>query len=219
MIAKHYVECVFKSAEEEEDDNFITGYGSTWNNADQVGDIIAPGAFTKHLVQGKKIPMLWMHQEHEPIGYWSEIIEDAKGLRIKGKFLPSQKAQDAKSAVREGAIDGLSARFTIKDYEFQGNNRVIKEARLREVSIVTFPCNESAVIDVLKAADMSIREIEKHLRDSGFSRAVAEKLLAGGYAALNDNQWDAEKQINEKTIKEAEEAEMLKMLNTIMSKL
>lgn len=169
-----------------ESGNTIVGYGSTWGNADLVGDIIEKDAFSKSLASGKKIKMLWMHDWKEPIGVWTSITQDEKGLRVEGRFSDTNKAREVRNLVKDGAIDGLSVSFRINDHEWKDNNRIIKAATLSEISIVSIPCNEEALITEVKSADeMNEREFEKSMRDAyGFSRKKA-KILAGVFAKMN----------------------------------
>ena len=63
-----------------------------------------------------------------------------------------QLARDVFSNVKFGAIGGLSIGFiTAKDdFDEKTGVRLIKEVRLFEVSVVTFPANELALIDSIK---------------------------------------------------------------------
>lgn len=164
----------------------IEGYGSVFDNVDNGGDIVAPGAFSMSLRSNRRAKMLMQHNPADVIGVWDEISEDEKGLRVKGRLLTSvPKAAEAYELVKAGAIDGLSIGYrTVKSMDRNGK-RVILQADLWEVSLVTFPMNELARVDAVKAADMSEREIERLLtRDAGFSRSVAQRLMAGGYDAI-----------------------------------
>lgn len=169
-----------------DDQGMIEGYGSVFDVVDQGGDIIAPGAFRQSLASGRKAKMLFQHDPSAVVGVWSTLEEDQKGLRVSGKMLTSVKAgAEAYELVKAGAIDGLSIGFrTIKSMDRNGK-RVIMQAELWEVSLVTFPMNEMARIDAVKAAELSERDLERVLtRDAGLSRTVAQKLMAGGYDAI-----------------------------------
>jgi HK97 family phage prohead protease len=166
----------------------IEGYGSVFDVVDQGGDIIAPGAFKQSLNSGRKVKMLYQHDASAVVGVWNKMEEDGKGLRVEGKLLTSVKAgAEAYEYVKAGAIDGLSIGFrTIKSMDRNGK-RVIMQAELWEVSLVTFPMNEMARIDAVKAAEMSRDEIERMLTlRAGLSRSVARKLLAEGYEGIKD---------------------------------
>lgn len=171
-----------------EDDGTIEGYGSVFDVVDQGGDIIAPGAFKQSLASGRKVKMLFQHDPSAVIGTWKSMEEDQRGLRVSGKILTTVKAgSEAYEYVKAGAIDGLSIGYrTIKSMDRNGK-RVIMQAELWEVSLVTFPMNEMARIDAVKAAEMSREEIERMLTlRAGISRSVARKLLADGYDGIKD---------------------------------
>lgn len=171
-----------------EEDGTIEGYGSVFDVVDQGGDIIAPGAFRQSLASGRKVKMLFQHDPSAVIGTWKSMEEDAKGLRVAGKILTTVKSgAEAYEYVKAGAIDGLSIGYrTIKSMDRNGK-RVIMQAELWEVSLVTFPMNEMARIDAVKAADMQRDELERLLTlRAGLSRSVARKLLADGYEGIKD---------------------------------
>lgn len=171
-----------------EEDGTIEGYGSVFDVVDQGGDIIAPGAFRQSLASGRKVKMLFQHDPSAVIGTWKSMEEDAKGLRVSGKILTTVKSgAEAYEYVKAGAIDGLSIGYrTIKSMDRNGK-RVIMQADLWEVSLVTFPMNEMARIDAVKAAEMERDEMERLLTlRAGLSRSVARKLLATGYDGIKD---------------------------------
>lgn len=176
----------FKADATGEDGKSIAGYGSIFGNLDRGGDIVAPGAFAESLASGRKVKMLWNHWSDEVLGVWDTLVEDEKGLRVEGRIASTAKGNDIAELLKIGALDSLSIGYRTLEEEFKNGARIIKKAELWEVSVVIFPMNELATIDAVKAADMSKREVEMKLRDAGFSRAVAMKLIAGGYDALKD---------------------------------
>lgn len=176
----------FKAAESGE----IEGYGAIYGNIDGGFDVIEAGAFAESLRSGRSIKMLWQHDPARPIGVWHSAEEDARGLRVKGQLLQDvQLAREALALIGAGALDGLSigyrtriARKTV----IEGREvRLIEKADLWEVSLVTFPMNPVARLDVVKAAEMSEREFERQLlRDSKMSRQVASALMREGYKGV-----------------------------------
>ena len=165
----------------------IEGYGSIFDNVDNGGDVVAPGAFAASLAQGRKVKMLLHHDPHDVIGVWDRVEEDGKGLRVKGRLLTQvRKAADAYELVKAGALDGLSIGYrTTEASRDRDGNRVILKADVWEVSLVTFPMNEMSRIDAVKAAAMTERDIERVLtQDAGLSRSVARRLMVGGYNAV-----------------------------------
>lgn len=164
----------------------IEGYGSIFDTVDQGGDIVAPGAFASSLRAARKVKMLLQHNPNDVIGVWDELEEDGKGLRIRGRILTTvSKGAEAYELVKAGALDGLSIGYrTVRSMDRNGK-RVILQADLWEVSLVTFPMNELARVDAVKAAAMTGREMERMLtQDAGLSRSVARRLMAGGYDAV-----------------------------------
>lgn len=169
-----------------DEEGLIEGYGSIFDVVDQGGDIVAPGAFKESIASGRKVRMLFQHDPSAVIGVWNEVAEDARGLRVAGRMLLGvQDGREAYERAKSGAIDGLSIGYrTVKSLDRNGR-RVILQADLWEVSLVTFPMNEQARVDAVKAADLSERELERRLtRDAGLSRSIARKLMAGGYDAV-----------------------------------
>src|SRR5665213_1281111 len=69
----------------------VDGYGATWEPDRPVGgDRILPGAFNDtiadHNSAGTAPAFLWSHQPSRPIGKWTAMGEDARGLRVRGQL-------------------------------------------------------------------------------------------------------------------------------------
>ncbi|MGB3555856.1 MAG: HK97 family phage prohead protease [Jannaschia sp.] len=133
-----------------EDGARITGYASWFGIEDTGRDVVAPGAYCDSLArmaaEGRNVKMLWQHDPTCVIGVWDEVIEDARGLSVKGRLLPGvEKAREAAELIQAGALDGLSIGYTVKRAvkDDQGR-RLLKELELWEVSLVTFPMLPSA---------------------------------------------------------------------------
>jgi phage head maturation protease len=127
--------------------------------------------------------MLLQHNASDLIGVWDEIAEDGKGLRVKGRLLTAvTKAREAYELVKAGALDGLSIGYRVGKSLDRNGRRVILEADLWEVSLVSFPMNEAARIDAVKTVDLTAdqcRELEADLRMKGLSRTDAVKAVSG----------------------------------------
>lgn len=133
-----------------DEDGIFSGYASVYNIEDNHNDIIISGAFCNSLKKqkyGRDIKLLWQHDTSEPIGVFTKMVEDDIGLFVEGKLLLNvERAKEAFSLMQAGALDGLSIGFTIKDFEItpETGTRLIYEAELWEVSLVTFPANDEA---------------------------------------------------------------------------
>jgi hypothetical protein len=135
----------------------FAGYASLFNVTDLSGDRVLMGAFHRSLqargVAG--IRMLWNHDPAEPIGVWTAIHEDAKGLRVEGRLTPDVDRADGLAALlRDSAVDGLSIGFhTIRADRSKsakpvaGKGRRLIEIDLWEISLVAFPMQPGARVD------------------------------------------------------------------------
>lgn len=143
----------------------FTGMASVYGNKDLGGDVVEPGAFTKTIAdKGGEVPILWQHDSREPIGM-GKLIDSAEGLLIKGELAidVSQTAVKAYGLMRKGIIKGLSIGYdTIRD-EVKDKVRHLRELKLWEVSLVTFPMNESAVINTVKAVEDARLELAEFI--------------------------------------------------------
>lgn len=160
----------------------IEGYASVFGVLDTWADIIAAGAFSAtikaHKAAGTMPAMLWQHDGDDPIGVWSEMAEDANGLRIKGRLcMETACGKEAHALLKMGAINGLSVGFVTKSYEYDTETdvRTITEVDLWEVSLVTFPSNSKARVTSVKSSNeiQAPKDAERILRDAGFSKADA----------------------------------------------
>jgi HK97 family phage prohead protease len=169
------------------DDGTIEGYGSVFGVRDNYDDVIAAGAFLDtlkgHKAAGSMPAMLWQHDAEQPIGIWTEMVEDSKGLRIKGMLaLDTVKGKEAHALLKLGALNGLSIGFVSKQwsYDRESEVRTLTEIDLWEVSLVTFPANEKArITNVKSASDLATpKDAERVLRDAGFSKSDATALVS-----------------------------------------
>lgn len=166
----------------------IEGYGSVFGVKDSYSDIVAAGAFNasiaEHKANGSMPAMLWQHDQSEPIGVWTEMAEDAKGLRVKGQIVTeTEKGRAAYALLKKGALRGLSIGFVSKawSYDEEADIRTLTAVDLWEVSLVTFPANGKAMIDTVKNMGRidAPKDAEKILREAGFSKADATAIVSG----------------------------------------
>ena len=169
------------------EDGSVEGYGSVFGVRDSYDDVIAGGAFAgsikAHKSEGTMPAMLWQHDASQPIGIWTDMTEDAKGLHIKGKLaLDTVKGKEAHALLKMGALNGLSIGFVSKQwaYDRETDVRTLTEIELWEVSLVTFPANEKArITNVKSAAELAApKDAERILRDAGFSKSDATALVS-----------------------------------------
>lgn len=171
------------------DGSKFSGFAAVFGNEDFGGDIIVEGAFKDSLkeiaTKGRKVPILWQHYTDEPVGYWDKLVETDEGLYGDGVLLTDTDplAKRASGLIKAGAISGLSIGYRIPKggAEWDDESRLLKQIDLKEVSVVTFPMNDEARIDVVKASGMTVRSMERVLtQDANLSRSVARALMNGG---------------------------------------
>lgn len=132
------------------------GYASLFNVADGAGDTVAPGAFAASLRRrgASQVRLLYQHFSHAPIGVWEEIVEDARGLYVRGRLVPDvEQARDVRALLAEGAINGLSIGFrTVRARRgARQNTRTLLEVELWEISVVTFPLLVGSAVTAIGA--------------------------------------------------------------------
>jgi HK97 family phage prohead protease len=142
------------------EDGTFTGYASVFGVTDLGGDSVQPGAFTKSLKSkpAAKVKMLRGHDTSEPIGVWTAIEEDTRGLKATGQLiLTTVKGRETYELLKVGALDGLSIGYRTKreTYDRTKKIRLLNELELHEISVVTFPMLTSATISRVKSSDFS----------------------------------------------------------------
>ncbi|WP_439399061.1 HK97 family phage prohead protease [Bradyrhizobium sp. PMVTL-01] len=193
------------------DTGSFEGYGSVFNNEDAYRDVMLPGAFTKTLAdyksRGKMPKMLLNHgsmggglfgssdpMADLPIGKWTDMSEDSHGLHTKGQLinLDTERGKTIHGAMKEGQLDGLSIGYTATGFTRGAKDneprRKIHEVKLWEVSPVTFPANDQAMVSSVKSIAgqiTTVRQFEDFLRDvGGFSHFAAKSIAQKGFRAM-----------------------------------
>ena len=170
------------------DDGTVEGYGSVFDVVDNYDDVIAKGAFKAsldaHKAAGTMPAMLWQHDASQPIGIWTDMVEDSKGLRIKGMLaLETTKGKEVHALLKLGALNGLSIGFMSKQWGYDRDTdvRTLTEVDLWEVSLVTFPANQKARVTNVKASPDELqapKDAERILREAGFSKSDATAFVS-----------------------------------------
>ena len=129
----------------------VSGHASLWGVADLNGDVVARGAFAVSLMKGGPVRMLHQHETRAPMGVWDEVVEDERGLFVRGRIMDwSPDARFAQALARAGAMDGLSIGYRAVRARRDGRLRVLSEVELWEVSLVVFPMEPKARFRVVR---------------------------------------------------------------------
>lgn len=209
----------FKADASNLDDGEFAGYASTFGNVDTYGDIIQKGAFARTLPSFKENGLiLWQHQMRVPIGKPIEAYEDEKGLFIRAKISDTAAGRDCLTLMRDGVVRKMSIGFDSLGYQMLSEAearmilgdrydaafkalgwwadgfRLLTDIELYEVSPVSLPANDQADITSVKAPGGRLpeteREMERFLRDAGFSRTDAKAITGHGFKALQRDAGD-----------------------------
>ena len=135
-----------------EDDGTIEGIAWPFGTTDRVGDVIEKGAFASASLP---LPMLFGHDQNEPLGAWNMAEERDDGLYVKGRLLVDDvtRAREVRALVQAGAVRGISIGFlTKKATPRSRGGRTITELELLEVSLVAIPMNPGAQVTSAKTA-------------------------------------------------------------------
>lgn len=182
-MAVNRLECKFDSPDDTDGKMTFSGYGAVFGNVDSYGDVIAPGAFAKslasHYSEGSQ-PLMFLNHDafgSLPIGRWTDMAEDGHGLKVHGELLDTQMGRDTYTALKAGAINGLSIGFRPIEFATRSKpedpRRTLKAVDLVEVSVVTLPANQKARVSAVKSMgeDMDVRQLEELLRELGLSKS------------------------------------------------
>ena len=161
------------------------GHAAIFGKLNSFDEIVVAGAFKKTLrTRGKsKVKMLRQHRQDSIIGIWEEIREDGEGLFVRGRLLTEiQAAKETLVLLKAKAMDGLSIGFRTIIEEFDSKKKQIRllELELFEISLVAIPAQAAALITSVRAEEITTKtELEKALRNAGFSTSTSKYICAG----------------------------------------
>ena len=190
----------------------ISGFFSTYEKTpDSYGDIIESGAFTGTLERrkatGHPFPLCFNHDFDKIIGVVDSVEEKENGPFIKAHFLDTELAQDVRKFVQSGAVyqfsfayDVLGWREPNDDERAKGVRNVLTKLDLFEISVVTVPANQNAVITEVKSAEP---EIKAGKRNSKADEAAIKQIISIAQSLLGDDE-DIPDEEDSKAEKEAQ---------------
>ena len=189
----------------------VEGYLSTFWHVDSYGTAMSPSAFTKTVQErGDRLPLLYQHWPDYAIGKLANLEIDEKGLHHKSQIIDDgAEGTVTLKRLRGGVPFAHSFGFrtlrerpaTDSDPLILGPDTpawitknlpesvyVIEEVKLYEGSIVTFPANEHAIIEAVRA-DAGAQALAQTLEDlragrlDAAGRALIRELVAAWQAA------------------------------------
>ena len=144
----------------------VAGFFSTYDKVpDSYGDIIDPGAFTKTIEKrkatGHPFPLCLNHDFDKVIGRVDTIEDQENGPFYEANFYKTGLAQDVREWMKDDgpifqnsfAYDVLKRRDPTPEEKALGVKNVLQEVELYEISIVTVPANQNAVVTEVKSVE------------------------------------------------------------------
>ncbi|MDR2652875.1 MAG: HK97 family phage prohead protease [Prevotellaceae bacterium] len=157
----------------------VSGYLASFENIDNMGDRLHKGCFTKSLQEHgvestspRKILFCWQHRTDVPIGQFTKLEEDDKGLYFEAKLddIPIVR-ETIIPQYKSGTLNQHSIGYCYVKTEFNENEEdgfvcEVYEVELYEGSVVTIGCNENTPFLGFKSLDKnSIEQIEEQYKE------------------------------------------------------
>ncbi len=170
-----------KAADRNADDTGweIAGLASTWwGEPDAYNDVVQPGAFAASIAER---PTKFLFEHHTPIGKQLEIRETDEGLYGRWSVVDTTAGTDAYKLAKAGVLDSLSIGYIPLEWEIRADGvRVLQKCELFEVSAVSIPANQNAVITDVKRAQPKAAEPRLNLSLELRRRRLARHGVAVG---------------------------------------
>ncbi len=185
------------------DSRKVSGYLASFNNRDSDGDVIVKGAFTKSLNErgvtsttARKIAFLYQHDMSKPIGRFTTLVEDEKGLYFEAELDNIPLANDVLEQYKSGTLNQHSIGFRYiwdkAQYDSDTDAFIIKEVDLFEGSVVTMGANENTPFIGIKSEQLESyeeelrRETELALKHIPFEEAYKIRQLISKHISLKE---------------------------------
>ncbi|ENM2831969.1 HK97 family phage prohead protease [Vibrio cholerae] len=157
-IKKQYLDLEIKSLDSNQEIGLFTAYANTKWHVDNARDCTVDNAYSRSIrlakETGRMPKMLLQHDHNKVIGVWLEMEEDEHGLRVKGQLaLNTTLGRETYELMKLGALDSLSIGYIVKEEQYNPEQRItyLIDLDIKEISIVTFPCDEQSLVDSVKS--------------------------------------------------------------------
>ena len=151
----------------ENDVFYISGYASTFGNADTYGDIVEPQAFDRVIDlfnRGeRRLVLLHNHYASQSIGVVTELRKTEKGLWFAGEIATDlTDGKQTSIRITRGIITAVSIGYYLRDFFMDKDGYYhLTDIDLFEISPVALPANDQAIINEWKNTDYDEEKIEK----------------------------------------------------------
>ncbi len=139
------------------------GYAAVFDSESH-GEVVKPGAFNRTIAHGHDVRLLVNH-DGVPLARTTSgtltLAVDDHGLRAEAELDRSNPAvQEIASAMSRGDIDQMSFAFAALDEETVDGVRELREVRLYDVSVVTYPWYEATSAE-LNSLDLALTALHR----------------------------------------------------------
>lgn len=162
----------------------LEGYAAVYNSPTRIDswegrfdEVILPGAFSRALSERTPV-LMFEHGKHPlvgtmPLGVITRTAEDSKGLHIEARLSDNWLIQPVRDAVRDGAVNGMSFRFTV-DRAGEARQRRAGDVDLRSIrEFETVPELGPVVFPAYEPTTATVRSLVRRLPDLGVDRQTA----------------------------------------------
>ncbi len=179
----------------------VSGYLAHFDTKDMDNEIITKGAFQKSIQErgvnsttARKIAYLYQHNLDKPIGRFTTLNEDQKGLYFEGELDNIPLANDVLEQYKSGTLNQHSIGFLkVRDKSTWSDSEkalILKEVNLFEGSVVTLGMNENTPFLGLKSEfvasewEQLSRETEQVLKHIPFEEQFKIRQLISKHISL-----------------------------------
>ena len=194
----------------------FSGYAAVFDSPSQplpFVETIAPGAFKRSLSSRNNVRMLLNHDTSRVLGTTRaktlRLAEDSKGLHVEADLPETTYGRDLSVSMQRGDVDSMSFGFSVPkggdSWNEDGSRRTLREVRLHEVSVVTFPAYEATSAQVRDYSALAVRA-------QADQDAIAEAMEALIDGSLTDAQADLLRSVVDQAAPKAEPSVPLSVL-------
>lgn len=163
-----YFQLIFKT-DKDPDPGKVSGHAITWSEIPGRKMKFQRGCFDKTIierVQKGKVPLVDTHNIHSIdniLGSLSDARDEEGGLWIDAQLSSVERAQQARTLIKEGHLSSFSIGATINSHHMEKNIQISTEVTLWEVSLVSFPADPNARIATILSGNDNLSRLAAHI--------------------------------------------------------
>jgi HK97 family phage prohead protease len=174
----------------DEQSMIVSGYLAAFGNIDEAGDRLHQGCFAKSIKEhgpgsesSRKILLCYQHRMDTPIGQFTVLKEDDKGLYFEAKLDDIPLVRDVvipqykSGTLNQHSIGYCYVKMDFTEEDGKGFICEVLEVELYEGSVVTAGCNENTpFLGFKNLTDTDVQQLHKQLEKLTKSLPKQEKL-------------------------------------------